>query len=221
MNVKKSIKMAIVLGIGGLTLGFASHCLADEAETRQNYMQLKLGALLPTSDLDDGGFDTPGFSGSFAYGRYLSDHLIIEGALELTGMANDDEDSSNNVAGSYSKEGGLSTNAILLTLKGEHPLGPIDLFAGGGIGLYGAYLCADIDSNTLGDFTVDDDDSVFGVHVVAGANYNINDRFFLGLEAMYRWTDDVEMSATAASIPVEYSGDLSGVIVTLNAGFRF
>lgn len=221
MNVEKSIKMGIVLGISGLTLGFASNCLAGEAETRQNYMQLKVGALLPTSDLDDGWFDDTGFSGTLAYGRYLSDHLILEGSIDLSGLGNDDEDSSNSVAGAYNKASWFSTQAILLTLKGEHPLGPIDLFAGGGIGLYQAYICADIESDTLGDFDVDDNDSVFGVHVVAGANYNINDRFFLGLEAMYRWTDDVDMSATKASIPVEYNGDLSAVIVTFNAGFRF
>ncbi len=57
MSVEKNIKMGIVLGISGLTLGFASHCLADEAKARQNYMQLKLGALLSASDMDDEGFD--------------------------------------------------------------------------------------------------------------------------------------------------------------------
>ncbi|BHH82227.1 outer membrane beta-barrel protein [Desulforhopalus sp. 52FAK] len=221
MNVEKSIKMGIVLGISGLTLGFASNCLAGEAETRQNYMQLKLGALFPTSDLDDGGFDDTGFSGTFAYGRYLSDHLILEGSIDLSGQGNDDEASSNGVAGSYSKDSSLATQAILLTLKGEYPLGPVDLFGGGGVGLYGTYICADIESDALGDFDVDDNDSVFGVHVVAGANYNINDRFFLGLEAMYRWTEDIDISATTASIPFEYNGDLSAVIVTFNAGFRF
>jgi opacity protein-like surface antigen len=221
MSVGKNIKMGIVLGISGLTLGFASHCLADEAEARQNYMQLKLGALLSASDMDDEGFDDTGFSGTLAYGRYLSDHLILEGSLDLSGVTSDEGDNSNTVAGTYSKDSGVGTNALLLTIKGEYPLGPVDLFGGGGVGLYAAYLCADIESDALGDFNVDDDDSVFGVHVVGGANYNINERFFLGLEAMYRWTDDVDMSATAASIPVEYNGDLSGVIVTLNAGFRF
>jgi hypothetical protein len=62
---------------------------------------------------------------------------------------------------------------------------------------------------------------VFGVHVVAGANHDIPGRFFIGLEGMYRWTDDFDLSETVAHIPVEYSGDLSGFSVTVNAGFRF
>jgi opacity protein-like surface antigen len=82
-------------------------------------------------------------------------------------------------------------------------------------------LDSDIDTSTHGDFSVDDDDSVFGAHVVAGANYDITDRFFIGLEGMYRWTDDFDISETVALIPVEYNGDLSGFSVTINAGFRF
>ncbi len=221
MDAKKSIKVGIVIGITGLTFGLTSLCVASETETHHNYMQFKLGGLLPSSDLDDGGFDDTGFHGSLAYGRYLNDYLILEGSIDLSGIMNDDDNNANSVAGSYSTESGLATNSILLTLKGEQPLGPVDLFAGGGVGLYMAYICADIESETLGDFNINDDDSVFGVHVVAGANYNINERFFLGLEAMYRWTDDVDMNASAASIPFDYNGDLSGVIVTLNAGFRF
>lgn len=225
MSLKNNIKIAIVLGVSGLTLGGASHCVADEVESRKNYMQLKLGALFSTSDLDEEGIHDIGFSSTLAYGRYLTDNLILEGSYDAAGLwydtSNDTNSGSNSIAGNYTQDGGFSTGSLLLTVKGEYPLGPVDLFGGGGIGYHVAYMFADIESEKLGDFNVDDDDSAFGVHAVAGANYNFNERFFLGFEAMYRWTDDVELSSTGGSIPVDYNGDLNGFILTLNTGFKF
>ena len=108
-----------------------------------------------------------------------------------------------------------------MTLKGELPVGAASIFGGIGGGVYTVTLDSDIETSRLGDFSTDDDDTVLGAHVVAGANYDITDRFFAGVEGMYRWTDDVDIHETVATIPVEYSGDLSGFSVTFNGGFRF
>jgi opacity protein-like surface antigen len=144
----------------------------------------------------------------------------VETSIEALGTKNDIHGTSD-IAGSYEQENTLATAAFLVTLKGEYPIGPVSLFGGIGGGFYVVRLDSDIDTSMLGDYNTDEDDSIFGAHVVAGANYDITDRFFIGLEGMYRWTDDFDLSETVALIPVEYSGDLSGFSVTVNAGFRF
>lgn len=209
----------------GMVAGASLLCLfttgkamaADPA--RDNYMQVKLGAFQPLGDLDDAEFDT---GGQFAigYGRYLTSYLVVEAAVEGIATENDRR-GSNAAAGNYTQENILSAGAFLLTLKGEIPVGPVDFFGGVGGGLYSVVLDSDIESSGLGNFSTDDDDTVLGVHLVAGANYDITDRFFVGVEGMYRWTDDIDLSKTVASIPVEYHGNLSGYSVTINGGFRF
>jgi opacity protein-like surface antigen len=98
----------------------------------------------------------------------------------------------------------------IITLKGKYAVGHLAVFAGIGGGVYAVTLSSEIESSRLGDFDSDDSDGVFGAHVTAGATYNINERFFLGLEGSYRWTGDVDIRESVASVPVEYSGDLSG-----------
>jgi len=212
--------LGIVAAVNVLSVIVAGNVMADDGVWRANYAQVKLGAFQPTGDLDDAGFDA-GPLASVAYGRYLTRYLSVETSIEGFGTQNDDIRGTNTIAGSYELENTLATSAFLVTLKGEYPVGPVSFFGGIGGGFYVVTLDSDIDTSMLGDFSIDDDDSVFGAHVVAGANYDITDRFFIGLEGMYRWTDDVDLSETVALIPIEYSGDLSGFSVTVNAGFRF
>lgn len=197
---------------------FAGNVMADM--DKPNYAQLKLGAFQPTEDLDDADFDT-GFQISGSYGRYLTRYLIVEAGID--GFAVDsDVDGNNATAGNYDQDNTLSVAGFLVTLKGEVPAGPASFFGGIGAGFYTATLDSDIESDRLGDFsTDDDDDQVIGAHVVAGVNYDITDRFFAGVEGMYRWTDDLEIDDTVASIPVEYEGNLNGFSITVNGGFRF
>jgi opacity protein-like surface antigen len=195
------------------------NAMADDVEKKANYAQLKLGAFQPTGDLDDAGFDAGGVF-AIAYDRYLTPYLVVEAAAEGFASENDFR-GSNAAAGNFKQENTLVAGAFLLTLIGEIPVGPVSLFGGFGGGIYSVTLDSDIDSTRLGEFSTDDTDTVFGAHVVAGANYDITSRFFLGVEGKYRWTDDVDMDEIVASVPVEYSGNLSGYSVTFNAGFRF
>jgi opacity protein-like surface antigen len=212
--------LGMVVAVNVLSVIVAGNVMADDGVWRANYAQVKLGAFQPTGDLDDADFDA-GPLASVAYGRYLTRYLSVETSIEGFGTQNDDIRGTNTIAGSYELENTLAASAFLVTLKGEYPVGPVSFFGGIGGGFYVVTLDSDIDTSMIGDFSIDDDDSVFGAHVVAGANYDITDRFFIGLEGMYRWTDDVDLSETVALIPIEYSGDLSGFSVTVNAGFRF
>ncbi len=213
---KQVVGMLAAVNVMGLL--FAGNAMAEME--RPNYAQLKLGAFVPTDDLDDADFDA-GFQASGAYGRYLTRNLIVE--VGIDGFAVDSDVSGrNDLAGNFDQDNTLSVAGFLATLKGEVPVGSASIFGGVGVGFYSATLDSDIDTERIGDFSSDDDDDqVFGAHVVAGVNYDITERFFAGVEGMYRWTDDLDLDDSVASIPVSYDGDLSGFSITVNGGFRF
>lgn len=156
---------------------------ADSGDYR-NYAQVDLGLNQFSADLDDAGYDT-GVASHATYGRYLSPYLAVEASLGFF-TAQRDFSGSTGAAGSYTREDTLVVSSLLATLKGEIPVGPVSLYAGAGAGVYHASLNAEIDTANLGDFDVDDDDTVFGTHVVAGARYDIMSRLFAGVEGLYR-----------------------------------
>lgn len=217
MSGARKQMVGMLAAAGMLSILCAGNALAEME--RPNYAQVKFGMFQPTDDLDDADYDT-GFQMGGAYGRYLTRNLIIEAGIDGFSV-DDDVDGSNDIAGTYDQDNTLSVAAFLLTLKGEVPVGQAAIFGGVGVGLYTATLDSDIESQRLGNFDTDDDDQVFGMHLVAGVNYDITERFFAGVEGQYRWTDDVEIDESVASIPVEYNGDLSGFAITFNGGFRF
>jgi len=211
--------VSLMATVNVMSLFMAGNVMADENFKKLNYTQVKVGMFQPSGDMDDADYDNGG-DFSVVYGRYLNKYLVLE--MGFDAFASEKTLSGRNYeAGSYTQDNALFGAAGVITLKGEYAAGPVDLFAGLGGGIYSVTLASEIDSSRLGDLDDDDSDGVFGVHVVAGANYNINERFFVGVEGKYRWTDDVDIRETVASIPVEYSGDLSGYTVTVNAGFRF
>ena len=217
-NTSKKILLLLVAA-NTAVLGAAGTAMAEERTSRLNYTQAKLGMFQPGGDLDDAGYDSGGALG-VVYGRYLAEHLVLEAGLDLLATDNTVH-ASNNQAGYYTQDNTLAGVGGVVTLKGEFQTGPVALFAGGGVGLYAVSLSSEVESSRLGDFDSDNSDAVFGAHVTAGATLDISERFFLGLEGRYRWTDDVDIRETVASIPMEYSGDLSGYSITFNAGFRF
>lgn len=195
-----------------------SQAVADPKEYK-NYARIGVGANQPTDDLDDADYDA-GVHTSFSYGRYLGKNLIIEGAANW--FAADEEFSGSTVtAGTYDREDLLGVSVLSITLKGEFPVGPVRLFAGAGAGAYFANLDSEIDTQNLGSFDVDDQDEVFGAHVVAGGSYDITSRVFIGIEGLYRWTDDIDIRKTVGTVPVQYKGNLDGFAITFSGGFRF
>ncbi len=219
MNSNTTKLLVLFAAANTAFLGIADTAMAEERSNRLNYTQAKLGMFEPDGDLDDAGYDTGGALG-VVYGRYLAENLVLEAGFDL--LASDSTvRGSNDQAGYYTQDNTLAGLGGVVTLKGEFQAGPVALFAGGGVGLYAVSLSSEVESSRLGDFDSDDSDAVFGAHLTAGATFDISERFFLGLEGRYRWTDDVEIRNTVASIPVEYSGDLSGYSITCNAGFRF
>lgn len=214
----KYVKLRLLMMVLVALVAVVSTAAADDKDY-MNYGRVGLGGHKSTEDLDGADYDAGGSVG-FAYGRYLNKHLILEGGVNYFHSG---EDSSGNTvtAGDYDREDDLNVSAVLVTLKGELPLGPLRLFAGAGVGGYLAYLTSEIETQNLGDFDADDTDLVFGAHIVAGGTYDITPRIFAGIEGMYRWTDDVNLSETVGTVPVTYKGNLNGYSIYLTGGFRF
>lgn len=196
----------------------ASQAVADSKDYK-NYAQVGVGANLPTDDLDDAEYDA-GVNTAFSYGRYLGKHLIIEGSANWF-AADEEFNGSTAVAGTYDREDLLGVSVLRFTVKGELPVGPLRLFAGAGVGAYFATMNSEIDTQNLGSFDVDDEDEVFGAHVVAGGSYDITPRIFVGIEGLYRWTDDIDIRKTVGTVPVRYKGNLDGFAITFSGGYRF
>lgn len=96
---------------------------------------------------------------------------------------------------------------IFYTLKGLIPMGPVELYGGGGLGAYisKASFYPDHEVNTN-----------LGLHVLVGGNYNINESIFVGLEGKYLWS-----SASFSNGSVTVDAQLDGIFVNAIAGVRF
>lgn len=201
--------------LAGLTLQTA---WADSTGYR-NYGRVGVGVNQFSADMDDAGYDA-GITSNATFGRYLGKNLVFEGTV---GYLYTDQDISGRtgVAGSYTRDDKIGVSSLLATLKGEIPIGPVTLSGGAGIGVYYAALNTEIETANLGSFDVDDDDTVFGVHLVVGGCYNITQRLFAAAEGLYRWTGDLKINKTTGTVPVQLRGDLEGFAVTLSAGYRF
>ena len=76
----------------------------------------------------------------------------------------------------------------LRSQKGICPVGSLEAHIGNGeigIGIYLADFEGVVTHNVLGTIRLDDDDTVFGVNLGVGANYNITEKVFIGVEGKY------------------------------------
>jgi hypothetical protein len=220
-NTMKQNRIYVVILVAAviMTIALNAGVVFADSDDYRNYALIKAGMNQATSDFDNAGYDA-GIDLAAVYGRYLTNYLVLEGGLDLF-YANQDLSGATATAGSYSREDRIDVAAFLVTLKGEFPVGPVRLFAGGGVGGYLFTLNSEIESARLGEFDTDDSDEVFGVHVVTGGRFNIGKRFFFGIEGLYRWTQDVDVKKLSGTVPVEYSGNLNGYTITFSSGYRF
>ena len=183
----------------------------------KNDLAIKSGIYAPTGSLDN--FDV-GFSGEVAYGRYVAPYLKMEfglGYFECDGTFNRVKP----VLGSVSEDNDLSVVPVTATAKIVYGSETWAIFGGVGFGFYMANYKSTVSQSALGSFTLNDDDTAFGVQFVAGASYNFSKRWYLGFEGKYILTTDVEFQGTASGSPVVASGDLNGMLTMIFLGYRF
>jgi opacity protein-like surface antigen len=177
------------------------------------YLAFKAGLYEPTDDLED--FDN-GFYGEIALNQYINSDFAVEFAVGYFQTDYSESGSYRNI--SYSGDIDIYTIPITISLKGIIPFEYFELYAGGGIGGY--YVDGDIDVRVAGVGSVsdDDDDFIIGGQLFAGLGFDITDKFVVGIEGKYIFTDDAEMRVLQSE-SVEFN--LNGYIITGVIGFRF
>lgn len=165
------------------------------------YISIKPGVYIPEYNhafLIDETFDTgPNFE--FVFGKYVNRNLAGElgaGYFQTKGE----------IAPSRT---GLKEQVfdIFYTLKGLIPIGPVELYGGGGFGVYisKASIYPDHEVNTN-----------LGLHALAGGIFNIDERLFVGLEGKYVWS-----SASFSNGSVTKDAQLDGIFVNAVVGWKF
>jgi hypothetical protein len=187
--------MKRIILILGIVLIFLLPVSAS-GQDKKNYIAVKTGVYTFLGGLEEANFST-GFNGEMVYGFYLHPNFALEAG---TGYFHDgvNKGYGNNVKGI----------PITLTAKGIYPFRSAEFFAGGGTGVYFAKFHGQVN-----DIVADKRDTVFGGHLVIGANYNILPVIFLGIEGKYIVIDKAEFNV--------FSPHLSGYTITSNFGFRF
>ena len=217
--MSKSTHSLAVVAVTVMMVAFTGISVWADSESYGNYAKICTGATLFTDDLDNAGFDAGG-NGSLTYGRYLFKHLVVEGSIGAF-ITGEKFEGNTVITGDYTRKDTIYVTTILATVKGEWPIGPVRLFAGGGVGGYLLALKSRMDTDNLGDFRSDHTDSVFGVHGVIGGYFNITERLFAGMQGMYYQTNDINIDKQAITVPVSYTGNLNGYTVSVSCGFRF
>lgn len=171
--------------------------LAISAQEKKNYLVAKAGLYTFTDRLDEADFKT-GFDGAVLYGYYLRRNFVLEGGV---GYFHDgvNEDFGNEIRGI----------PVTLTAKGVYHYRNVELFAGGGVGIY----FAEFHGKVKNDFIDSATDTVFGGHIVAGATKDLLRAFFIGLEGKYIFTETADFTVMRSR--------LDGYIISTFLGFRF
>jgi len=192
-----------VLGISVLGITLLSLLpFSAFGQEKRHYLTAKAGIYTPTGDLDNSNFDT-GFNGEIGWGYYVLSNVTLEVGA---GFFNTDD---------------IRVIPLMVTGKAVYPMERWELFALAGAGAYFANFDGVLTDTVLGSVSVDDDDTVFGLTLGFGANYNITDEIFLGIEGKYLLTTDAEFGGNALGGPAKVETDLNGVIITATFGFRF
>jgi len=177
------------------------------AET-PNYATLKLGGYLPqSSDMEE--FDNS-FYGEIGFGHYFNQNWAVEMGVGYTKT----NASASATSGGTTASGSLDITIIPITLglKGSVPMGGFTPYATAGIGLYYAKMEASLSVTGLGSASASENDTPVGFYLGLGGDFNISPNTFLGLEAKYFW---------AKPTFFDESGNLDGINLTANIGYRF
>lgn len=199
-NALKVFVVAAVISIFVSLLAFPAFSetkqWGNSPQDKSNYFVAKAGVFSPQSDLSS--YDE-GFNGEIAYGHYF--HPNFAGEIGIGYFRVDGDD------GKY--DGKIESFPFSLSAKAVLPLNRFELYALGGLGAY-------ITHDTV-EHVYTDDYIAFGVHLGAGANFNITDTIYLGIEGKYVW----EVGDYKKDSFTDSDHDINGFMFTGNVGYRF
>ncbi len=179
-----------------LLLSFILLCLlpiSARGQDNHSLIAVKSGVYFFKGDLRD---EHPmGFYGEIVYGYKLHPNLALETGI---GYFHDGVSQGNDVAG----------KSITFALKGVYPIKNFEPFMGGGVGLYFTEY-----KGRLKGVPVNDRDSVYGGHLLMGADYNISSHFLIGVEGKYILTERAGYDGVRVN--------LNGLATIMRFGIRF
>lgn len=205
------LRILIVLTIMGL-LFIPSVGFAEE----DNYFAFRGGSDSPSPS----GFDS-GTHIEAAFGSTVSEGFIVEGAI---GQYSSEASSSgwDATLGAWAEVDEISVTYLTATFKGTmRPSNALELYAGGGIGYYMATFDAKLATALLGFDSFTDKDSVIGYQIVAGLNYDISEKIFIGFEGKSIKADNASFTGEIYGIPLKVEGGLGGTSMLFTIGTRF
>jgi hypothetical protein len=188
-----------------LIVVFATGTSLAEDRTGSDYILLKAGPFIPTTDLDRKGF-VNSVSAELVVGTYYSKYLALEG-----GVGYFQTQASKNGAG-FEEEDDLWVIPVTITFKGVLPFKGGEVNAGVGPAVYFANLRAE-GTTPSGDFSNDGHAVAIGGHVTAGVNVDITRKIFIGAEGKYIFTTGAHLLGSSIK--------LNGAMVSGVLGYRF
>lgn len=195
--------LAVIFILSVPTTSLAEHKRWD------GYLSFKGGLYWPIGDLQDADFGS-GFNGEVVVGMYVNPNLALEfgGGYFRPGNVHLE-------SGGITEKHSVWVIPVIANIKGVLPLEHVELFGGGGFGLYFANY--DIDgydpSTDPPTYKTEDDDTVFGGHVLAGFNIDISKNVFIGVEGKYIFTANARLFDSKVN--------LDGLMLTGALGTRF
>jgi opacity protein-like surface antigen len=115
-----------------------------------------------------------------------------------------------------SKEGAdVTTKFVPITYNalGRYPAGPVDIYGGGGMGVYISKTEVTVMGTSEKEL-----DTFYGFQVLVGGKYNLPNDLFIGMEGKYIWTKTPETDFFGVHVT---DAHYDGFIVTINCGTRY
>ena len=192
-----------------------SPMMAGLAQADRGYLIGKAGVYIPS-----GSGENAGFNGEIGYGLNLMPGpglLALEGTIGYF-RADQSDDYYIGFQNRYRVTFDADVVPLALSLKAGVETGPFTFYVGGGVDLLLVNMEMKYD-NRYSRYSDNDNETLWGGHVMAGATFELNPRMFIGLEAKYLATESMDMSFYGGQTVL--SGDLNGFTITGLFGFRF
>ena len=196
---------------------------AQSGDSKSNYVALKGGIYTPTSN-DLKGFST-GFNSEVAVGHYFNKYLASELSVGYFQSSISQAGSGSVGDTSFNGSAGMDLWAVPVTVavKGLYPIQNFEPYVMGGVGVYfanakfnysGSFSSGGSTGTASGSSTANS--TTFGGFLGAGANYNIDKNWYIGVEGKYLLT-----RPTFSFYGVDLKASMDGWQVTGNIGYRF
>lgn len=190
-------------------------------EMRPFSFNVKLGGYSPTGDLNDtkdifGENYKDGPSLEISFQHKIIQYFGIEYSLGLFNTKLEEAEKD-----SLTYDSDMTNVYFLATAQGFYQIKRFEIYGGAGMGYYRVNAHLEVRQPSGYQEEFDDDDNVFGMHILAGVKLNITKTFYLGVEGRNIWTQDAKISIEQDGKKYTEEFDVNGYTLSGIIGFRF